>query len=863
VSQAKSPGSGQSGRKIIQRPRLTRLLDCAEARVVLLIGPAGYGKTTLAKEWLASRDVVWYRANAGSSDVASLASGLASAARSVAKGPNDSLRRRLEVSPNPEAEVDHLAQMLAERLAPWPSSTWLAVDDYQQIMASPTAEMFFDLLVQRTPFRLLIASRRRPTWVSARQLLYGEIIELGQDALAMSHEEAAEVLAASSDSPPTVPGLVALAGGWPALIGLAALSGLSGFDLHDALPETMHSYFAEELFQGMRPDAQKALMTLALAPTIQMPLAQRLFGRRSEEILLEGIRAGFLTQDREAFDLHPLLRHFLVGKVAELGNGQLSLETETVYRWYLDEKLWDDAFIVAQRSSSSSPTLLTELLEASLDELLASGRVATLTHWLEGLRRVSPSPTVVELTKVELLFRQGRWGDAETRATELAMKLPEESDLRFRALYRAGQCAHLDDRPTQSLRLLQDARQQASTPDEARQALWTKFIVLGELERLDLAEAVLTEFGDQPGATPAALIRVRQGHLHLAARLGGIDQELAEHVTDLDLLDQVLDPVIRTGFLQTWGNALGFIADYDGAFETAIRELEEAKEAGLDFVRPHGLALRAVAELGQRRFGKAVASIRESERLAALGKDLHSTMNATVVQARIFLAQGKPDRAIAITDTEWERSPSPGMLGDFLSTRALALACSGDARNTQRLIEQSASVSNHADARVLRAFAASVAAHLSRDPRADEIIEAALSEVVISGNYDGFVCAYRAYPAMLASLRSGGTKRNKRLRAVVRRVDPNLAIRARLIGGSELPSGGHLTRRELEVLQLLRDGLSNREIGQTLWISERTAKVHVRHIFEKLGVRSRTEAAHKATEEGLLPGSGAGQRESS
>src|SRR5439155_6942972 len=111
------------------------------------------------------------------------------------------------------------------------------------------------------------------------------------------------------------------------------------------------------------------------------------------------------------------------------------------------------------------------------------------------------------------------------------------------------------------------------------------------------------------------------------ARLGGIDQGLAEHVTDLDLLDQVPDPVIRTGFLQTWGNALGFIADYDGAFEAAIRELEEAKEAGLDFVRPHGLALRAIAELGQRRFGKAIASIRESERLAAFGKDLHSTMN--------------------------------------------------------------------------------------------------------------------------------------------------------------------------------------------------------------------------------------------
>jgi DNA-binding NarL/FixJ family response regulator len=45
------------------------------------------------------------------------------------------------------------------------------------------------------------------------------------------------------------------------------------------------------------------------------------------------------------------------------------------------------------------------------------------------------------------------------------------------------------------------------------------------------------------------------------------------------------------------------------------------------------------------------------------------------------------------------------------------------------------------------------------------------------------------------------------------------------------------------VLELLRQGMSNREIAQALWIAQSTAKVHVRHIFEKLGVRSRTEAA--------------------
>ena len=48
---------------------------------------------------------------------------------------------------------------------------------------------------------------------------------------------------------------------------------------------------------------------------------------------------------------------------------------------------------------------------------------------------------------------------------------------------------------------------------------------------------------------------------------------------------------------------------------------------------------------------------------------------------------------------------------------------------------------------------------------------------------------------------------------------------------------------ERDVLELVRQGLSNRQIASALWISESTVKVHVHHILEKLGVRSRTQAA--------------------
>ena len=61
-----------------------------------------------------------------------------------------------------------------------------------------------------------------------------------------------------------------------------------------------------------------------------------------------------------------------------------------------------------------------------------------------------------------------------------------------------------------------------------------------------------------------------------------------------------------------------------------------------------------------------------------------------------------------------------------------------------------------------------------------------------------------------------------------------------------------LTPRELAALRLMADGKSNKEIATALGISERTVKTHLAHLFEKLGVTSRTEAVRVATRRGLV-----------
>ena len=62
-----------------------------------------------------------------------------------------------------------------------------------------------------------------------------------------------------------------------------------------------------------------------------------------------------------------------------------------------------------------------------------------------------------------------------------------------------------------------------------------------------------------------------------------------------------------------------------------------------------------------------------------------------------------------------------------------------------------------------------------------------------------------------------------------------------------------ITRRELEVLELIAQGMSNREIAEKLFVSENTVKTHSSRVFDKLGAKRRTQAVQFGKEFGLLP----------
>ncbi len=62
-----------------------------------------------------------------------------------------------------------------------------------------------------------------------------------------------------------------------------------------------------------------------------------------------------------------------------------------------------------------------------------------------------------------------------------------------------------------------------------------------------------------------------------------------------------------------------------------------------------------------------------------------------------------------------------------------------------------------------------------------------------------------------------------------------------------------ITKRELEILELMAAGMSNREIAERIFVSENTVKTHASRLFDKLGARRRTQAVNTAKSHGLIP----------
>ena len=835
---------------IIRRPRLTQLLNASDAKTILIVAPAGYGKTTLLREWASFTDarVGWYQPTAEERDVATVALALLRQLAPAAELSRLAVLQRLRHSSDPLADVPALAEAFFADVAAFAEGKWMVIDDYHLLMAERAIEEFIGSIVEASPTRAVIASRKRPTWVTARKVLYGEIYELGRAALAMTREEATEVLATQ----PTMhglPGLVALADGWPAVIGLAALVRDSE-DVPEAdMPETLHAFFAEELFQSAPREVQAALVRLCFIPVISRPILSALFAENAETVAAEASRLGFLTPLGDRYELHPLLRAFLRTKSTAAPQAELRDSAEVAATFFLNHALWSDALAIIEEWRLHS--LVEPLAERALDAFLVEGRMSDTRRLLALCQAAAPQAPIVALAEAELAFREGRTAASEPIAFEAATQLAADHPLTSRLFHRAGQSAHLSNHAAQAVTAFERAEATAMTPHDRGRALWGLFVTSMELERFDEAKKALATFQGLPLTRAEDVLRRAQARLTIAVRTGeGVDRALERISASFDVVDRATDPVAITGFLSIYANACCLTARYDECLKCAEREFAVAKRAKLDVVIPHALNMKAAARVGLRQFARAARDLRAAANEANTLEDAYSQTNTAALAGRLEVATGRPDRAIAVMAPFEDRAlPARGLQSELLGTLALALACAGESSRAVETAERSRRISQSADSRALQSFSIVIAldqAGTRRGAIAEEF-DVALAEMGSTGAIDSFICAYRGYPKLLRLL---DPSKHADAARIVAKNDASLATKAGLtVARTQSLTTNRLTRREREVLALIRRGLSNRAIAQALWISESTAKVHVRRVLAKLGVKSRAEAASLAADD--------------
>lgn len=804
----------------------------------MLVAPAGYGKTTLAEQWVEREGHrgAWFTARRSSQDVAALALGLARAAAVLVDGCDARLREHLRAVPAPAENVDTLAEILGEDLETWPGQGWLVIDEYQEIVGAREAERFIAALVAASPTQILIATRQRPSWVTTRELLYGEVLELSQTALAMNAAEAAEVLGGQTAR--SASGLVALANGWPAVIGLASVSSAELAGDGEQVPESLYHFFAEEVFASLGDEVQDGLARLALAPVLDRDLADLLLGSSAEAVCQAALDVGILVEHGSVLELHPLARSFLDERSAELGVDADEFSASTCLEHYRRRRDWDAAFEVVARQGLAAE--LDALLLAALDELLETARLSTVETWTALATELGLDTAAVALARAEVALRQGRHGVAQAHAEVAASA--EGSTLRFRALAVAGRAAHLASREEDALELYRLAEDAAANESERRDALWGQVMCSIELERPDAIATLRNLSASTRLARPRDVVRAAAYTLSAQLKLGSLDLTRADLA--LELLEAVDDPLVESAFRNVYAAALALSARYDDALDAATALLRTVRRYRLEFVVPYALSVASIAHAGRREWSDASRTLDLAVAAAEAGRNSYAEQVCFAIRLRTLAQEGRHEMGLTLSIPHLQNS-LPAARCEVLGSRALVLASTGRLDEAQALIDSVRGSSSAIEPAVLAAAVDAVVGLKRRSPTAFDLVSELVESAFSTGALDLLVTTYRSTPDLLAMLLRHPER--ERVIGLIRSVhDEDVALAlGQSVGANDDPRA-KLTPRERDVFDLLRQGFTNRQIAKLLFIEESTVKVHARHIYDKLGTRSRTALAVQA-----------------
>ena len=819
----------------VPRARLTRLLDAARAQRLVLHAPAGYGKTSLAVEWLRQQThVAWFTARPDSGDVGAAVLGVALAASRVVPGAADRVRQRLSVVEEPVQAARTFAEILAEDLADWPHDGIVAIDDYHHLAESEAAESLINwLLMLRPSIRLLVATRRRPSWASARGLLAGAIVELDKRVLSMTDDEVAAVLGDAGDRR-ELRELLDKAEGWPAVIGLAALSPAPDLDAAPRIADDLFRYFAEEVLRSLSAQERRLMLVASVPRSISQRLMADLTGAHDFAQLDELRNLGLLTEASEGeLRFHPLVREFLLRQLRRDDEAQLREIAQKLLERGREDKRWEDAFDASLMLGDARVS--ADVAGDAAEDLVRTGRVETLDRWLRTCGEAADDSVSATVARATLLYHTGRFAAARSLALN-ANKLAAATGIETaRALNTAARAAYGLGRSGEALDLYLRVRRDAQSERDRMEALSGAVMAAAEME--DVRAVQFAEELDRDAPSD------RESRLRSFTRWTGIDDRmgsLANAERLLNALEPVeagaVDPIVHSAAYNARVHILCGQALFVEALDVALDGRALCERFHLPWARDWIDLTSVRALLGLGRLAEARSAL---ARLESAAKHIEDTAFRLVyARSRLQLTLSEGRARDAPVEAPSVREPvAAAPVAELRAFLALQAALAGESETALRLASEAASISGAVEPVSYSQLVSALTSDLSLGLT---VPSEALQEASLDATRRGLVEAYLVVARVHKPLIAWGERQpilaealgHAQLRLPASRGDPMT---------SSLESMG-LTRRETEVLALLAYGRTNAEIAEALVITLGTAKTHVSRILGKLDARNRSEA---------------------
>ncbi len=857
---------------LVDRTRLLARLHRSEPdRVTVITAPAGYGKTTLARQW--ARTVPHPVAHLAVSRTRAPAANLLTDILDALGAPGE---------PRVAEVIAAVTATVAER-----GALTLILDDFEHVEDAETLDAV-NALIAGMPIgaRVMVISRSTPRLTLARLRAIGSLCTLTETDLRFTCDEAAAALDGLSLTPRQVHQVVDRTEGWITGIRLAReaiASAATEAPIDDVLgaltrDHWLAQYFLEEVLDRLPAPLRELVLLSSAFPNLDPELCAAALGIDNAEGAIQdlALRGAFVTRVAPAdstLRYHRMFAEAIIGIARnELGTARLHDTWSRASCFLAGRGQLGDALELAARAQNWE--LATRYAVRFVQNPADQDRVDIVRSRLELLpRELLVGNDLLAHAYIQAASYAGNLRDAAAVAD---VKLPrwtesDDPELRGFAASTIGHRHVLDGDNQIALDHLYEALR--LTPDDRvldRLHTWTAVSHLEFLRNdTDAAEHAYREaarcrarLGRSPYMWEMYTRPDRANQLAMRGELRAAE----EMYRDLYLYSSEIHQTPMSKPLAILASIYLEWRRLDEALETIARIVDDQEAFPYDVWRPEGLNLAAEVYLARGMMEEAAQSLHAA---IALLRERGGTMHlrrARAIEARLWLRTGRKNRAREWAAIERHQPPLPARAFRDLDPRlALIEVFLDEGRVAEALdvasrgIDDSPSPNRNA-ARIR--FLVWHAVALAMDGQTERS-DMALRHALEIGARGAFVACFHPHGY---DLRDQLMRERPRAPIEIQRyID---LIVGSLAGSSHTPPSiphpavhaeagrdGHdfgLTPREREVLSLMQDGSTNRQIADRLFITERTAKKHIANISRKLDSPNRTAAVARAYEVGLL-----------